>query len=51
MEHTIDHLEKDFESDQDKHDFLFKRASRFIRKLCRPSRDETLEYLNKKSDR
>ncbi|GMH77814.1 hypothetical protein TrST_g13881 [Triparma strigata] len=50
MEHTIDHLEKDFESDQAKHDFLFKRASRFIRKLCRPSRDETLEYLNKKSD-
>jgi hypothetical protein len=36
--------------DSKRMDFLVKRASRFIRKLARPSRDETIAHLNKLSD-
>jgi len=49
QEHTIEHLQK-MESDEARHNFLFKRAGRFIRKMTRNGRDETLEWLERKSD-
>ena len=39
QEHTREHLAK-MESDKKREDFLFKRASRFIRKVTRPTLEE-----------
>lgn len=40
MEHTIQHLMDDFDSDEKRKDFLVKRASRFIRKVRRQAGSE-----------
>ena len=50
MDHTIQHLTSDFDSDDQRRDFLVKRASRFIRKLCRPGRDDVMSRLRSLCD-
>ena len=48
LDHTVEYLHK--KSRAEVGDFLLKRSSRFIRKLCRPSLLETLSWLESKSD-
>ncbi|GMI48758.1 hypothetical protein TrCOL_g11156 [Triparma columacea] len=49
QDHTRSHL-AEMESDKKREDFLFKRASRFIRKVTRPSLPETMDYLSSQVD-
>lgn len=47
--HTQEHLLQ-MKTDKEREEFLFKRASRFIRKLTRPNLEETKSYLETKVD-
>jgi tRNA (adenine-N(1)-)-methyltransferase non-catalytic subunit len=48
QEHTAEHLSN--KSQKEKEDFLLKRSSRFVRKMCRPSLEDTITWLEAKSD-
>ena len=49
QEHTVEHLQS-MKDDEERLNFLQKRAGRFLRKLTRPSVSETNEWLAEGSD-
>jgi len=49
QDHTTEHL-KTMENDGERYKFLVKRAARFVRKVTRPTLEETKGYLEEKVD-